>query len=57
MVPRAEILETEVEWLHSIKADFVVILILFIQQSQHFYQKRIHLEDFCFVLHHFHTKR
>jgi L-arabinokinase len=24
VVPRAEILETEVEWLHSIKADFVV---------------------------------
>ncbi|CAF2140419.1 unnamed protein product [Brassica rapa subsp. trilocularis] len=24
VIPRAEILETEVEWLHSIKADFVV---------------------------------
>ncbi|KAF3585919.1 hypothetical protein F2Q69_00028222 [Brassica cretica] len=24
VVPRAEILKTEVEWLHSIKTDFVV---------------------------------
>lgn len=31
MVPRAEILETEVEWLHSIKADFVVICLVHTQ--------------------------
>ena len=29
VIPRAEILETEVEWLHSIKADFVVINLFF----------------------------
>ena len=29
VVPRAEILKTEVEWLHSIKTDFVVINFFF----------------------------
>lgn len=29
VVPRAEILKTEVEWLHSIRSDFVVINFFF----------------------------